>query len=342
MDDQHRSGSARIDVIDEENLVQFPRQHLIKLYKDAVARIRFLEAKANKVKICNNCNLICDNEREKRQIKKFKAREKYLQMKLAAKKKESKKYAAQILAIRDSIKSNSELSLKNSLQDPSTNILIKKLREELIIAKTKLEETQKELNASNFTPNSNIGKSLVTRCHKLHEENVELNKEITSGHIAKIECELALQKNLNKDFKESQRDLDTSADVTQNTILNLQTSLEGCKISPDNTVSGEINSRSVDDVKKYVVGTIINKNSISDNSITETSALLVTSKSKSVSDYMDKNLKHYNYLNENKSFQLAEGTDQSGIKRKLKKRKHKSHHYKKKKTTHEKDEKLGD
>jgi hypothetical protein len=137
-------------------------------------------------------------------------------------------------------------------------------------------------------------------------------------------------------------DLDTSADVTQNTILNLQTSLEGCKISPDNTVSGEINSRSVDDVKKYVVGTIINKNSISDNSITETSALLVTSKSKSVSDYMDKNLKHYNYLNENKSFQLAEGTDQSGIKRKLKKRKHKSHHYKKKKTTHEKDEKLGD
>jgi hypothetical protein len=39
------------------------------------------------------------------------------------------------------------------LQDPSTNILIKKLREELIIAKTKLEETQKELNASNFTPN---------------------------------------------------------------------------------------------------------------------------------------------------------------------------------------------
>jgi hypothetical protein len=40
--------------------------------------------------------LICDNEREKRQIKKFKAREKYLQMKLAAKKKESKKYAVSI------------------------------------------------------------------------------------------------------------------------------------------------------------------------------------------------------------------------------------------------------
>lgn len=45
----------------------------------------------------------------------------------------------------------------------------------------------------------------MARCCKLHRENEELRKEISSGRIAKLECELALQKNFAEEIKTSQK-----------------------------------------------------------------------------------------------------------------------------------------
>jgi len=54
--------------------------------------------------------------------------------------------------MRNSIQSKSLSSLKCSLQDPAVNILIQRLRKDLSATKTRLEETQNELNAWKFTP----------------------------------------------------------------------------------------------------------------------------------------------------------------------------------------------
>lgn len=46
----------------------------------------------------------------------------------------------------------SAAALRSTLLDPAVNILIQKLRQELITTKAKLEDTQNELSAWKFTP----------------------------------------------------------------------------------------------------------------------------------------------------------------------------------------------
>ena len=43
-------------------------------------------------------------------------------------------------------------ALRSALLDPAVNILIQKLRQELLSTKAKLEDTQNELSAWKFTP----------------------------------------------------------------------------------------------------------------------------------------------------------------------------------------------
>lgn len=54
--------------------------------------------------------------------------------------------------MRNSVQSKSLSSVTCSLQDPAVNILIQRLQNDLSATKTKLEETQNELNAWKFTP----------------------------------------------------------------------------------------------------------------------------------------------------------------------------------------------
>jgi len=131
-------------------------------------------------------------------------REKCLLRKLANKEQEIQDYIAQLSALRNSIQSKSISSLKCSLQDPAVNLLIQRLRQDLSATKTRLEETQSELNAWKFTPDSNTGKRLMAKCRLLYQENEELGKVVNSGRIAKLEGELALQKNFGEEVKKSQ------------------------------------------------------------------------------------------------------------------------------------------
>lgn len=52
--------------------------------------------------------------------------------------------------------------------------------------------------------NSNTGKRLMAKCRMLYQENEDLGKMITSGRLAKLESDLALQKSLTEEMKKAQ------------------------------------------------------------------------------------------------------------------------------------------
>lgn len=100
--------------------------------------------------------------------------------------------------------SHASLNGRPSLLDPAVNVLILRLKQELTSTKTRLEETQNELSAWKFTPDSNTGKKLMAKCRLLHQENEDLGRMTSSGRIAKLEGDLALQKSFSEEVKKSQ------------------------------------------------------------------------------------------------------------------------------------------
>lgn len=120
--------------------------------------------------------------------------------------------------------------------DPAVNSILQQLRLELQDTKTKLENIQNELSAWKFTPDSNTGKRLMAKCRLLYQENEELGKLTSSGRIAKLESDLALQKSFSEEVRQSQNeldsflaDLDEDVEGMQSTILFLQTELKRSK-----------------------------------------------------------------------------------------------------------------
>lgn len=100
--------------------------------------------------------------------------------------------------------SHASLNGRPTLLDPAVNVLIQRLKQELTSTKAKLEETQNELSAWKFTPDSNTGKKLMAKCRLLHQENEDLGRMTSSGRIAKLEGDLALQKSFSEEVKKSQ------------------------------------------------------------------------------------------------------------------------------------------
>jgi len=47
MDEDSRTGFRPGDIIDDDNMVRLPRQRIVDMYKNAMSRVRVLEAKAN-------------------------------------------------------------------------------------------------------------------------------------------------------------------------------------------------------------------------------------------------------------------------------------------------------
>lgn len=78
------------------------------------------------------------------------------------------------------------------------------MKQELQATKAKLEETQNELAAWKFTPDSNTGKRLMAKCRLLYQENEELGKMTSNGRLAKLEASLAYHKTLYEEVKKSQ------------------------------------------------------------------------------------------------------------------------------------------
>lgn len=127
-------------------------------------------------------------------------------------------------------------TLRTALLDPAVNCLVQQLRNELTATKLRLEDTQNELTAWKFTPDSNTGKRLMAKCRMLYQENEELGKVTSSGRIATLEGDLALQKSFSDEVRKGQLEMDNllaefdeDMEGLQSTILLLQRELRKAK-----------------------------------------------------------------------------------------------------------------
>lgn len=130
----------------------------------------------------------------------------------------------------------SPYQLESTLVDPALNLMFEKMKSEVETAKTKVEEMQNELSAWKFTPDSTTGKRLMAKCRLLHNENEELGKEMSTGWVAQLTGNLALQKKFSEEMKKSQTELDEflleleeEVEGMQNTIYYLQQQLKEVK-----------------------------------------------------------------------------------------------------------------
>ena len=158
-------------------------------------------------------------------------RENLLVMRLTAKEQELQEMAAQIAELK-SAQAPTTSVLRSTLLDPAVNLVIQRLTKECDQLKKAAEEAQNELAAWKFTPDSATGKRLMAKCRQLYQENEDLGKMIASGRLAKLEGELALQKNLTEEMKKNQQEmdefmgeLDEDVEGMQSTIYYLQQQL---------------------------------------------------------------------------------------------------------------------
>ncbi|XP_075165691.1 pre-mRNA-splicing regulator female-lethal(2)D [Haematobia irritans] len=177
-------------------------------------------------------NLKLEQSRLSMQCTDAQRREKILMRRLANKEQEFQDYVSQIAEYK-AAQAPSALALRSALLDPAVNLLFQKLKKELKATKAKLEETQNELSAWKFTPDSNTGKRLMAKCRLLYQENEELGKMTSNGRLAKLETELSMQKSFSEEVKKSQselddflQELDEDVEGMQSTILFLQQELK--------------------------------------------------------------------------------------------------------------------
>ncbi|XP_039261657.2 uncharacterized protein LOC120337830 [Styela clava] len=171
-------------------------------------------------------------DKTKNSLSETSRRENLLMMRLATKEQEMQQYAAQITHIKKAQEDAAAKSLREVMLDPAINLLFNKMKDELKETKDKLEQAQSELSAWKFTPDSQTGKKLMSRCRTLIAENQELGKQLSQGKVAQLEAELALQKKYSEELKESQEELnefviqlDEEVEGMQSTIQLLQQQL---------------------------------------------------------------------------------------------------------------------
>uniref|UniRef100_A0A182MYR9 Pre-mRNA-splicing regulator WTAP n=1 Tax=Anopheles dirus TaxID=7168 RepID=A0A182MYR9_9DIPT len=177
--------------------------------------------------------------RIKQQYSESQRRERILARRVLVQEQEVRDYSKQISELKYA-QAPGPAALRSALLDPAVNILFQKLKAELQATKAKLEETQNELSAWKFTPDSNTGKRLMAKCRLLYQENEELGKMTSNGRLAKLESELALQKSYNEEVKKSQlelddflQELDEDVEGMQGTIVFLQQELKQTKDARD-------------------------------------------------------------------------------------------------------------
>jgi hypothetical protein len=47
MVEENRTDFGQVDIVDDDNMIRLPRQRIVDMYKNAMSRVRVLEAKAN-------------------------------------------------------------------------------------------------------------------------------------------------------------------------------------------------------------------------------------------------------------------------------------------------------
>ncbi len=158
-------------------------------------------------------------------------REHLLVMRLSAKEQELQELSGQVSELK-AAQVPTASQLRATLVDPGVNVIIQRLKvsrrsrighlfvppnrlirlfgiythlqKELEETRKKWQETQDELSAWKFTPDSATGKRLMAKCRQLLQENEDIGKMISSGRLAKLETDLAMQKTHCYEMKKNQ------------------------------------------------------------------------------------------------------------------------------------------
>lgn len=223
----------------KEELERLSKEELIAKWKEQESYVEYLESQAGKSAASSQelVSLRESEEKLKQQQLEATRRENVLVMRLTTKEQEMQELAHQIQELKGaSAATGWTRQLRAALLDPAVNLLFERMRREVEAMRTRLEETQNELSAWKFTPDSNTGKRLMAKCRLLYQENEELGKMISSGRMAKLEGDLALQRNFSEEMKKSQTEqdeflleLDEEVEGMQSTIYLLQQQLREAK-----------------------------------------------------------------------------------------------------------------
>ena len=217
-------------ILSVDDLKSLPREELIAHTKQLQNQVVDLQEE--------KIQAVIAKDKLKDQLLEATRRENLLILKMASKEKEVLDVSGQLKDLKKVClpSSGAEAKLEKALIDPAINLVFERMKQEVADAKTRVEDMQNELSAWKFTPDSNMGKRLMAKCRQLYQENEELGKMISSGKIAKIEGELALQKNFAEEIKKSQSEiddflveLDEDFEGMQSTICSLQQQLKDAK-----------------------------------------------------------------------------------------------------------------
>lgn len=229
----HNRHPRRIKLNDQQ-LESISREDLLRNWRELDSYVDVLETQTSNQE-AELANLRESEDRMRQQHMESSHREKVLVRRLATKEQEMQEYANQIAELK-AAQAPGAAALRSALLDPAVNLLLQRLRQELLATRARLEETQNELSAWKFTPDSNTGKRLMAKCRLLYQENEELGRMINSGRLAKLEGDLALQKSFSEEVKKSQseldeflQDLDEDVEGMQSTIYYLQQELRKAK-----------------------------------------------------------------------------------------------------------------
>ncbi|KAJ9578560.1 hypothetical protein L9F63_005210, partial [Diploptera punctata] len=229
----HNRHARRIKLSDQQ-LESISREELLRNWRELDSYVDMLESQTSNQE-AELSSLRESEERMRQQHLESSHREKVLVRRLATKEQEMQEYANQIAELK-AAQAPGTAALRSALLDPAVNLLLQRLRQELLATRARLEETQNELSAWKFTPDSNTGKRLMAKCRLLYQENEELGRMINSGRLAKLEGDLALQKSFSEEVKKSQseldeflQDLDEDVEGMQSTIYYLQQELRKAK-----------------------------------------------------------------------------------------------------------------
>ncbi|XP_070568951.1 pre-mRNA-splicing regulator WTAP-like [Ptychodera flava] len=222
--------------LSQDDLKQMSKDELLARWSKQESYIDTLESRASHDSLGSNEELAGLRESEeklKQQQQDSTRRENVLVMRLTTKEQEMQEYATQLTELKQN---SSSAQLRSILLDPAINILFQRIKKELEEGKDKLEQAQSEMSAWKFTPDSQTGKKLMSRCRQLIQENQELGRQLSQGRIAQLEAELALQKKYSEELKSSQDELndfviqlDEEVEGMQSTIHTLQQQLKETK-----------------------------------------------------------------------------------------------------------------
>ncbi|KAG8035552.1 hypothetical protein G9C98_000980 [Cotesia typhae] len=127
----------------EQQLEAASKEELAGKWREQESYIEILEAQAS-AQEGELASLKESEEKFRQQFTEASYREKILVRRLTSKEQELQDYVSQITELK-AAQAPSVSSLRSALLDPAVNILIQKLRQELITTKAKLEDTQNEL-----------------------------------------------------------------------------------------------------------------------------------------------------------------------------------------------------